>query len=374
MKQLNGHHLIQLFEQFSPKKLAVDGDRIGLQVGTLNKPIKKVMIALDVLEEVVDEAIATNVDIIIAHHPLIFRPLKNINTDKAHGRMIEKLLTHEVTVYAAHTNLDVATGGVNDLLADALELTETDVLVPTKQIPHKKLFVFVPEEDADNVRNALGDAGAGAIGNYTHCSYLSHGTGSFRPGDGSNPHIGEQGKQEFVDEVKIECIFPETIENQVLQAMLRAHPYEEVAYDLYKLENDSGEQLGLGRIGYLENEMTLQQFAEHVKQSLLVNNVRVTGNLNDKVRKVAVLGGDGNKYMMNAVRHGADVYVTGDVYYHVAHDAMMTGLNIVDPGHNVEKIMKDGVKRILNQKLNKKGLEHVEVITSEINTDPFQFV
>lgn len=373
MKQLNGHHLIQLFEQFSPKRFALEGDRVGLQVGTLNKPIKKIMIALDVLEEVVDEAIAENVDLIIAHHPLIYRPLKNINTETAYGRTIEKLLIHQVTVYAAHTNLDVATGGVNDLLAEALGLTDTKVLAPTMEIPHKKLFVFVPEKDADNVRNALGDAGAGAIGNYSHCSFSSQGVGSFRPGDGSNPHIGKQGKQEFVDEVKIECIFPESIEKQVIHAMLRAHPYEEVAYDLYRLDNDSGERLGLGRIGNLESEMTLEQFAEHVKQSLSVNNVRVTGNLNNKVKKVAVLGGDGNKYMMTAVMQGADVYVTGDVYYHVAHDAMMEGLNLVDPGHNVEKIMKDGIKRIIEQKVTEKGFD-VDVITSKVNTDPFQFI
>lgn len=373
MKQLNGHHVIQLFEKFSPKRYALDGDRIGLQVGTLNKPVKKIMIALDVLEEVVDEAITENVDLIIAHHPLIYRPLKNINTETAYGRTIEKLLAHQVTVYAAHTNLDVAVGGVNDLLAEALGLKETEVLVPTMEIPLKKLFVFVPEEDADHVRKALGDAGAGAIGNYTHCSFSSKGVGSFRPDTGSNPHIGERGKQEFVDEVKIECIFPESIEKQVIQAMLKAHPYEEVAYDLYKLDNNSSERLGLGRIGYLTSDMTLKEFAEHVKQVLSVSNVRVTGNLNDKVKKVAVLGGDGNKYMTSAVMHGADVYVTGDVYYHVAHDAMMAGLNIVDPGHNVEKIMKDGVKRILEQKVTEKGYD-VKVITSKVNTDPFQFI
>lgn len=373
MKKLNGQYVIQLLEEFSPKRLALDGDPIGLQVGTLNKPISKIMIALDVLEEVVDEAIEENVDLIIAHHPLIYRPLKNIRTDTPYGRMIAKLVAHDITVYAAHTNLDVAEGGVNDLLAEALQLKNTQVFVRTHDIPLKKLAVFVPKADADRVRTALGDAGAGAIGNYSHCSFSSEGIGSFRPGDGSNPHIGQQGKQEFVEEVKIECIFPETIEKKVIQAMLKVHPYEEVAYDVYRLENENENQLGLGRIGELEAEMTLEQFAEHVKQTLDVQRVRVVGNLNDKVKKVAVLGGDGNKYMMSAVMKGADVYVTGDIYYHVAHDALMEGLNIIDPGHNVEKIMKDGLRRILETKLHAQGYD-VEVVASKVNTDPFQFV
>lgn len=373
MKTLNGQYVIQLLEEFSPKRLALEGDPIGLQIGSLNKPVQKIMIALDVLEEVVDEAIEEKVDLIIAHHPLIYRPLKNLRTDTPYGRMIAKLMKHDITVYAAHTNLDVAEGGVNDLLANALQLKNTKVFVPTYEIPLKKLAVFVPKDDADKVRTALGDAGAGAIGNYSHCSFSSEGIGSFRPGEGSNPHIGVHGKQEFVEEVKVECIFPETIEKKVIQAMLNVHPYEEVAYDIYRLENENKDKLGLGRIGELEEELTLEQFAEHVKQALDVQRVRVVGNLQAKVKKVAVLGGDGNKYMTSAVMQGADVYVTGDIYYHVAHDALMAGLNIVDPGHNVEKLMKDGLKRVLETKLQKTG-HHVEVIASKVNTDPFQFI
>lgn len=373
MKRINGHRLIQLFEEFSPKRYALEGDPIGLQIGTLNKPIEKVMIALDVLEEVADEAIEQHVDLIIAHHPLIYRPIKNLDTESVYGRTIKKLITRDIAVYAAHTNLDVAVGGVNDLLADALQLKDAKVLVPTIEVPLKKLVVFVPEKDADSVRAALGDAGAGAIGNYTHCSFSSKGVGSFRPGAGSNPHIGEQGKQEFVDEVKIECIYPDAIEKKVIQEMLKAHPYEEVAYDVYRLDNESSEKLGLGRIGELDREMTLKEFAEHVKQSLSVKHVRVTGNLHDKVKKVAVLGGDGNKYWKSAASQGADVYVTGDVYYHVAHEAMMAGLNLVDPGHHMEKVVKEGVKKALEKKLNEKEFD-VEVVASKVETDPFQFL
>ncbi|MFD1781268.1 Nif3-like dinuclear metal center hexameric protein [Fredinandcohnia salidurans] len=370
----NGFEVIQVFEQFSPKHLAVEGDRerIGLQVGTLNKPIKKIMVVLDVLENVVDEAISNDVDLIIAHHPPIFRPLKTVQTDTPSGRIIEKCILHNIAIYAAHTNLDVAVGGVNDLLADALGLTNIELLAPTYEEKLKKLAVYVPRESADEVRDALGSAGAGFIGNYSHCTYNTPGTGTFLPHQGTNPHIGEVGKLEVVDEIKIETVFPSGLQKKVITAMLNAHPYEEVAFDIYPLENE-GNVLGLGRVGYLEQEMTLEQFAFHVKDKLEVDGLRVVGTLSDKVKKVAVLGGDGNKYVSHAKRAGADVYVTGDMYYHVAHDAMMMGLNIVDPGHNVEKVMKKGVANILTERFKEKKFE-VTVITSELNTDPFQFL
>ncbi|GLB58228.1 Nif3-like dinuclear metal center hexameric protein [Cytobacillus sp. NCCP-133] len=371
MKKRNGHEIIQLFEQFSPKGYAMEGDKIGLQIGNLNTPVTNVMIALDVLEEVVDEAIEKNVQLIIAHHPLIYRPLQKISTDTPSGRIIEKLIKHDIAVYAAHTNLDVAKGGVNDMLADALQLTNREVLVPTYETILKKLAVFVPEENAESLKQALGNAGAGSIGNYSHCTFASTGTGQFKPNEEAIPHIGQQGKLESVNEVRIETIFPEHLEKRVLSAMFKNHPYEEVAYDIYKLDN-KGEVLGLGKIGEIP-EMTLEEFAKHVKTTLAVDGVRVVGNLASKVKKVAVLGGDGNKYFMSAKMKGADVYVTGDMYYHVAQDAMLLGLNIVDPGHNVEKVMKRGVAKKMEMLCAEKGVD-VFVFPSEIHTDPFKFL
>lgn len=371
MKKVNGHEIIQLFEAYAPKQLAMEGDKIGLQIGRLNKPVRRVMIALDVLEDVVDEAIEKEVDLIIAHHPLIYRPLQTIITDKLPGRMIEKLLKHEIAVYAAHTNLDVAKGGVNDLLAEALQLSNTQILAPTYEVKLKKLVVFVPKPDSGKVKAALGNAGAGAIGNYSHCLYTSSGIGQFLPGETANPHIGQNGVLEEVNEERIETIFPDYLERKVVQAMLKAHPYEEVAYDIYPLEN-KGEILGLGRIGEIE-ETTLGEFAEFVKHALDVPALRVVGDLSAKVKKVAVLGGDGNKYISSAKFKGADVYITGDLYYHVAHDAMMMGLNVIDPGHNVEKVMKQGVSRYLTIKCQEKGYE-VSIFPSEKVTEPFQFI
>ncbi|MCI2254515.1 Nif3-like dinuclear metal center hexameric protein [Domibacillus sp. PGB-M46] len=373
MKTPNGHEIIGLFERFSPKSYAMEGDKIGLQIGRLNKPCKKVMIALDVLESVVDEAIEENTDLIIAHHPLIYRPLGAIQTDQTAGRVIEKLIKHDIAVYAAHTNLDVAKGGVNDLLASALHLTNTEVLVPTIAEELRKLAVFVPLDQAEAVREALGKAGAGALGNYQNCSFSQQGEGRFQPGEEAEPFIGQAGgRLETVQEEKIEVIYPVHIEKKVLSAMLKAHPYEEAAYDIYPLQN-KGEQLGLGRIGLLPQEMTLEQFAMHVKESLQSGGVRVVGDKTRLVRKVAVLGGDGNKYWQTALRKGADVYVTGDFYYHTAHDADAEGLAVVDPGHNVEKVMKKGVAAVLHEQASRQKWT-VEFVASAVETDPFQFM
>ena len=372
MTYANGQAIIQYFEEFSPKSYAVEGDKVGLQIGTLNKKVRKIMIALDVIEPVVDEAVEQGVDLILAHHPIIFKPIKSLRTDQVYGRTIEKLIKHDITVYAAHTNLDVTPGGVNDLMAEALGLENCEVLAETFEDVVKKLSVFVPEEQADGVREALGKAGAGFIGNYSHCSFNTKGTGAFMPGEGTDPFIGERGKMEFVNEVKIETVFPASIERKVIRALLDSHPYEEAAYDIYNMAIP-GKKLGLGRIGELKERMSLETFANHVKGAFDVEGVRVVGDLQKMVKKVAVLGGDGNKYVSTAIRRGADVFVTGDIYYHVAHDAMMEGLSMVDPGHNVEKIMKDGVKDLIGEFIEKKKYK-TEVITSNLNTDPFKFL
>lgn len=372
MKLANGETIIQHFEKWAAPQLAMEGDKIGLMVGTLKKQVKKVMVALDVLENVIDEAIEKQVDFIIAHHPLIYRPLTNIDVDSAHGRIVAKAMKHDITIYAAHTNLDIAKGGVNDMMARALGLKETKVLAPTKTSALKKVAVFVPHSHVDSVREAMSQAGAGHIGNYSHCTFNSDGIGTFKPEEGTNPYIGKQGELEKVEEVKVETIVPVERVNRVVQALIKAHPYEEPAYDIYPLDNE-GEVFGLGRIGTLEKPMKLVDFAEHVKRVFDVKGARVVGDLDASVKTVAVVGGDGNKYVPIALQKGADVIVTGDVYYHVAHDAMMAGLHIVDPGHNVEKIMKEGVKAYLEQFLKENGYE-TTVIVSEENTDPFQFV
>ncbi|WLD92104.1 Nif3-like dinuclear metal center hexameric protein [Alkalihalobacillus sp. AL-G] len=368
----HAQEIIQHMERLAPKWMAMEGDPIGLQVGSLQKPVKKIMVTLDVIEPVIDEAFEKDVDLIIAHHPLIYKPLKRINLDTSHGRTIQKLLNHQITVYTAHTNLDVAPGGVNDLLAKEIGIENTRVLVETIKDRLKKLVVFVPDSHADLVRNALGEAGAGFIGNYSHCTFNTPGTGTFIPCEGTDPFIGRTGKLENVDEVKIETIYPISIEKNVLKALKKAHPYEEVAFDIIPLDNP-GESLGVGRIGNLKEEMTLKDFAEQLKEKLQVDGLRYVGDPDQKVKKVAVSGGEGNDFISQAKFKGADVFITGDIKYHYAHDAMIEGPAIIDPGHNIEKVMKQGVADYLYDWTLKKKYQ-TEIVISEVETDPFRFL
>lgn len=371
MKQANGFEIIQLLDQLAPKNLAYDWDKVGLQIGSLNQKIDQVLVTLDVVDEVVEEAIAMNAKLIIAHHPLIFNPLKSIQTDSYAGKLIKKLLLNDIAVYVAHTNLDIAKGGVNDLLAAHLKLKNTKHLQITHTETLKKLVVYVPVDYAEKVKEALGNAGAGAIGNYSHCLFSSNGIGQFLPNENANPTIGTRNILEETEEVRMETIVPESIEKKVISAMIKAHPYEEVAFDVIPLDN-KGDSLGLGVVGKIE-PMTLTNFAEHVKTSLEVPTVRVVGDMNRTIKKVAVLGGSGSKYIHQAVFAGADCLVTGDIDYHTALDALALGLTIIDPGHNVEKVMKQGVVDYLEEKSKSNGLD-VKYAVSQIKTEPFQFV
>lgn len=367
-----GQTVIQYMEQFAPKHLAMEGDKIGLQVGTLQKDVKKVMVTLDVVDEVVEEAIRENVDLIIAHHAVIFHPLKHLRTDLPAGRLYEKLIKHDISVYVAHTNLDVAPGGINDLLAQRLGLINTEILDVWHRQSLKKIVVFIPRDHVESVMNAMADAGAGWIGNYSHCTFQMSGTGTFMPREGTDPFIGTQGKLEQVDEVRLETIVPDHIQTRVIRAMERAHPYEEVAYDVYPVEQ-KGAFFGLGRIGELPQPVTLEELAHLTKKAFDVPALRVVGPLQRQIKKVAVVGGDGNRYVSSALMKGADVLITGDIYYHTAQEAEANGLCMIDPGHNVEKVMKEAVADVLRRDLEKNKYS-TEVIASQVHTDPFTFV
>lgn len=371
VKKVNGYEVIQLFEKWSPKQYALEGDPVGVHIGQLNHAVDKVLVTLDVNEAVVDEAIDQGANLIIAHHPPIFRPLKSIATDTVQGRMFAKCIKHDITIYAAHTNLDVAPGGVNDLIAEKLQLMNTKVLDETYAETLYKFIVFCPTTHADQLREAFGKAGAGAIGDYAACSFTSIGDGRFTPMQQANPFIGAVGKAEVVEEEKIEVIVPASLKQRVLKAMLNAHPYEEPAYDIIQLAQQ-GPALGLGRVGELSEPMTLDDFASTVKEAFGVPALRFVGEPQKKIRKVAVLGGDGNKYIYAAKRSGADVLVTGDLYYHVAHDAQALDLAVVDPGHNIEKVMIEGVANYMTNACQEAKYA-VTFIESAIITEPFRF-
>lgn len=373
MKMVNGYEVIQLFESWVPKVLAcMENDPIGLAIGTLNKRVTRVLVTLDVTMAVVEEAIRKGCEVIIAHHPPIFRKLSNLRTDTPAGQLYEKLIKHDIAVYAAHTNLDVAEGGVNDLLADALHLQNRAILEETYAEDVLKLVVFVPTSHADKVREAIAKEGAGKIGNYEACSFSNDGEGRFRALQDANPFVGEVGQLHIEQEVRVEVVLPDSKKGRVVKAMLQAHPYEEPAYDLIRLEQQVN-KMGLGRVGYLPEEMKLEQFAQFVKQQLNVPCVRIVGDLSSNISKVAIAGGDGNKYIYAAKRAGADVFVTGDMYFHVAQDAQAIGLQIVDPGHHVEKVMIAGVAKKMSALCQEKKY-NVAFIESEVHTEPFIFV
>lgn len=367
-----GQTVIQYMEQLAPKHVAMEDDKIGLQLGSLQKEITGVLTALDVNEQVVDEAIELGANLIIAHHAIIYRPLKNLQVDTPMGSVYEKLIKNDIAVYVAHTNLDVTEGGMNDWMAEALGIDSNE---PVKDIHTDhlyKLVVFVPKDHHQRVLDAILNAGAGAIGNYSHCSFNIEGYGTFVPGEGTDPFIGKQGTMERAEEIRIETIVPQSIRNKVIQAMLKSHPYEEVAYDLYPMDL-KGRTFGLGRVGKLGNPVTLKEFVERVKDKLDVPMVRVVGDLNRQIKKAAVIGGSGGDYWQAAKFRGADVLVTGDINYHTAQDAEMAGLALIDPGHNAEKIMKTRVADWLRAKLLENKYS-TQVHASEVETEPFNFL
>ncbi|MBP1999183.1 dinuclear metal center YbgI/SA1388 family protein [Paenibacillus shirakamiensis] len=367
-----GQTVIQYMEQLAPKYLAVPDDKIGLQLGTLQKEIKHVLITLDVTEAVVDEAIACQADLIIAHHAIIFRPLAQLQTDTPAGKLYEKLIKHDIAVYISHTNLDVAEGGINNWMAEALGIEASDSLEDVHTDELYKLAVFVPKSHHEQVLHATLQAGAGWIGNYSHCSFNVEGFGTFVPQEGTTPFIGKQGQLERVEEVRMETIVPSSIRAKVIQAMLKAHPYEEVAYDLYAMDL-KGRTLGLGRTGRLTEPVTLREFVTRVKNGLDVPNVRVVGDLERPIRKAAVLGGSGGRYWKKAQFRGADVLVTGDIDFHTAQDALAAGITLIDPGHHAEKIMKKKVAEWMKSKLQENRYD-TEVHVFSADTEPFQFM
>lgn len=324
--------VMDAMERIAPRALAEDWDNPGLLTGSPAQNVHRILVCLDVSEAIVDRAIAEGYDMIVSHHPLIFRSLKQVRTDLPLGGRLQKLLAHGIAVFAAHTNLDIAAGGVNDVLAARIGLAAAEPFVVTKTGELVKLAVYVPAAYASQVRTAISRAGAGFIGNYSCCTFNVAGQGTFLPQAGTHPFLGEPGMLTTVDEVRIETILPAQIQSRVLRAMLKAHPYEEPAYDLYPLKNP-GEPAGLGRIGKLPQAMTAAAFARQVCSGLQAAYVRLIRAGDRPVHKVALCSGSGAEFIAKAAFQGADAYVTGDVKYHDAQQAVDLGMHVIDAGH-----------------------------------------
>jgi len=360
--------IAKLIESQAPVKLSEEWDNVGLLLGSLENEVKRIMVCMDVTTKIADEAAAKGVDLIVSHHPLIFRGMKRINEDDPKGKVIYKLIRNNINVYCAHTNFDVADGGLNDRLAEIIDLKDVKNLRCYKQEKLYKVVVFVPEDKVDDVRDAMCSAGAGWIGNYSDCSFMAGGIGTFRPLDGTNPYIGAKGKLEKVNEYRLETIVPESLLKKVVEAMIKAHPYEEVAYDIYLTEL-KGMEYGMGKVGYLEQPLKLEEFIDMVKEKLKVSTVRVIGPSPDTVSKVGVFCGSFDEDYSGILKEKTDVLLTGDIKYHTAVDMTEMGLCVVDAGHfNTEKIFVPAV-----MKLFKDTFRDIDVIASQVESDPFKF-
>lgn len=324
--------VVKAMNRLAPPSLAMEWDAVGLQVGAMDQAVKTVFVALDLTENSLLEALDHDPQLIITHHPFIFTPLKRLRTDEPMGKMIQLLLQRGIAVFAAHTNMDIARGGLNDWVAQQLELQQVTILEPTTTEPLLKLVVFVPESHVEIVAEALANAGAGHIGNYSHCSFRGVGTGTFKPLAGSNPAIGTQNQLEQVAEVRIETILSASLSTAVTTAMKKAHPYEEVAYDLLRLENP-GHPEGLGRLGELQQPMTVSDMTARLKKVFQLKHLRLVRGKSDLIQRVAILTGSGASAIGEAAAKGCDALITGDIKYHDAQVAESLGLHLFDVGH-----------------------------------------
>lgn len=349
--------ICRILETHYPLKIAEKWDNVGLQLGSYQNPVRKIMVSLDLDQEVLTQALDQQVDLIITHHPLFFNPIKSIQYDTPQGKIISQMIKNNISLYSAHTNLDSASQGLNQYLAEKLGLLDIQLLTRNYSESLYKLVVYVPLQDEAVVRAAISEAGAGYLGNYSHCTFRSPGMGTFLPQPGSSPYIGEPGILEEVEEVRLETIVPQNILAVVLKQMLAAHPYEEPAYDLYPLHNQ-GKAYSPGRIGQLGAAISLQEFCSHVKTILELDNLRVVGNWDDKVQKIAVVSGAGTSFMATAQAADCDVLLTGDLKYHEARDAEALGLLIVDAGHQgTEQIMAGLVTDLLRDSSRQAGYD-----------------
>ncbi|MBI3004546.1 MAG: Nif3-like dinuclear metal center hexameric protein [Ignavibacteriales bacterium] len=364
-------HVAEIIESWAPRWIAWERDNVGLQVGDPGWKVSRILVALDVTKEIVAEAISRKADLIVSHHPLFFRPPSNITTANDVGWIVLSLAEKKIAVYAAHTNLDFTRDGVSFALAKKLGLSNIRFLAPIEGLL-SKIAVFVPKEHVDKVSEAMARAGAGIIGEYDHCSFRMSGTGTFRGSSKSNPFLGKPGHLETAEEIRLEMIAPRALVQSVVESMKQTHPYDEVAYDVYPLDNP-GVDFGSGAIGELPKAQTLVSFLASVKKAIHAESLRVTGNTKLQVKKVAVCGGSGSDLLPAAQRAKADVFITADVRYHTFH-SVEGKLALVDAGHwETEHVILEPLAQRLREAA-RKNKESVNVFVTKLSTNPIQYV
>lgn len=356
--------VISSLEKLAPPALQESYDNSGLLIGDEQKKISGVLLCIDVTEEIIDEAARKKCNLIISHHPLLFSPLKKITGGNYVERCMISAIEKGIAVYAIHTNLDNVLNGVNKKIADKLGLTNTKILKP---MPGrlKKLVTFCPLKHSEKVRQALFNAGAGRIGNYDECSFNMQGTGTFRGSANTNPFVGKKGVQHREQEERIEMIFESFRQSEIISALLSVHPYEEVAYDIYKLDN-LHQNIGAGMIGDLKKPVSETAFLKSVKENMKAGVVRHTKLRGKKVQRVAVCGGSGSFLLQDAIRGGADVFVTADFKYHQFFDAE-SKIVIADIGHyESEQFTTEIFKDYLSDNFSTFAVRLAETVTNPI--------
>jgi len=371
MKMPKTSDIAGIINKIAPTILAEAWDNPGLQVGDPGAEVTRIMVALDPTPDVVNSAIESSCQLLITHHPLIFKPLKSISTATPHGRLIQTAIKGGLSIICMHTNYDIATGGLNDLLAQKIGLSECRPLQITTNCELVKLVVFVPDSHLETVRNELFPH-TQSQGNYRECSYAASGEGTFLPLDGANPFTGTVGNQQRVSEKRLELLVERSNLSRALKALLASHPYEEPAYDLYPLLNE-GEKLGLGRVGRLTEQISLAEYAGQISKLLSAPFLRYVGESSAMISKVALCSGSGTSLLHEAARAGADVLVTGDVKYHEAREALDLGIALIDAGHfPTEIIMVHEIVERVSRALTGTGYHNCQVVPCRIESDPFR--
>lgn len=346
-----------LLDETFPLDYALEWDKVGLQIGDLTSEVHRILVALDVTSRVVQEAYEKDIDLIITHHPLIFSPLSRILSTSYPEKVVMHMIKEGLALYILHTNLDAMPGGLNDFWADRMGLKRVEAVDPEIRQRFYKIAVFVPETHVEKVRSAMGQAGAGKIGNYAQCSFRTRGIGTFLPLEGATPYLGQVGKVNEEEEFRLEVLVGEMHLKQTLSSMLETHPYEEVAYDVYPLANKSL-KAGIGRIGELENPRSLKDFLQLAAQLFGHKNLRLNCTdvaIDRTIKRVAIVTGGGSSLVQVALNKGADVLITGEVKHHDALWASENGLLIIEVDHHITEgpavwLIKDKVERVLAER------------------------
>lgn len=358
--------IINVLEEMAPTAYAEDFDNVGLLLGDKNETCTGVLVCHDALENVIDEAIATNCNLVVCFHPILFSGLKKITGKNYVERAVLKAIKNDIAIFAVHTALDNHKNGVNKIMCDALGLQNSKILVPKQQFI-KKLTTYTTPENVEQVKKALFNAGAGAIGDYNECSFTSEGTGSYRGNENTNPTVGTAGELMHEKEIKIEVIFEKHLQNQILNALFKAHVYEQVAYQIVTLDNQH-QDIGLGMIAEFETPMSEQNFLQFVKDKMQCGGIRHSALLNKQIKRVAVLGGSGSFAIAAAINQNADAFLTADLKYHQFYEAE-NKLLLCDIGHfESERYTKNYIFDYITKKLR-----NFAIILSQENTNPVKY-